>query len=125
MQGKQGHTVDDDKNSLNLKNSKPLSLYNNVPSIMECLHDQQDPSGMKIITNVQKTAKLPKLVFFLLSSDRIVENCVTVTSFCTKQHFTLTSAQPHRLSQHEGFTRHLKPPTQELWLHLLTPFFIC
>ena len=63
------------KNSQNLKNGKLISLYNNVPFIFECFHDEQHTQWRQKALRKYRTRKSPdgQNVFLLSSSDRLVQ----------------------------------------------------
>jgi len=98
------------KKSQNLKNGRLISLYNNVPFIFECFHDEQHPVVLKGIAKLlnQKVTRWPKCFsfFFLLSSssDGLVQVCVTLSrwfSHKTVEFFTEQCTGPSLFSRFE------------------------
>ena len=67
----------------------------------------------------QEVAETIKISFLFHSLGELVPNHVTLTTFHTKQqHFT----QVVHNSSLQSLTRHLKSPTQELWICLQCHF---
>ena len=68
--------------NLNLRNSKHLSLYNNVPFTLECFHNKQHTQWCKKPLQKYQTSKWPdgQNVFLSSSSSNwLVQNCVTLS----------------------------------------------
>ena len=87
-----------------------ISLYNNVPFIFECLHDEQHTYCNEKASQKYWTRKSPDSQNIFLSSsslDTLIKNWwLFHDGFCTKQqHFTLSSVLAHRffttLKSHE------------------------
>jgi len=75
----------------NLKNGKLISLYNNVPFIVECFHDQQvsqwcKKASRKYQTRSSQNGRNVFLSFFLLSSsDGLAHYCVNLSRWFTHE----------------------------------------
>jgi len=106
------------KISQNLKNSKLISLDNNVPFNFKCFHDQQDSQWCEKASQRYQTNNLqngPNVFlllssfFFLLSSDGLAQYCMILSrwfthktaAFCTERCTT-----PSLFSQLGSLARH-------------------
>ena len=87
------------------------SMTNKTPSGVKMHHESTEPESCQ-------TAKIG-----FLPSGGLLQSCVTLSQFSHKTAaFTLSSAWPIAFSQLWTLMRCLKPPTQELWLHLQCHF---
>ena len=115
------------KQTQNLKNAK-LILYNNVPFILECFHNEQHAQWrkkktlQKYQTRKSTEDQKPKCISFFFLLRLASSNCLH-NYFCTNSSFFRLSSAP----AHHFFTWSLpswfKLLTEELWLHLHLHFF--
>ena len=108
----------------NLINGKLISLYNNVPFIFECFHDEQHTQWRQKALRKYRTRKSPdgQNVFLSSSSssDRLVQTCVTLSRWFS--HKTAVH-QPIHFFPVLSLTRRFELLTEELWLPLQRHFF--
>ena len=87
------------KISPNLKNGELISLYDNVLSIFECFHDQQDSQWPEKASRKYPTKQRQngQIVFlsssFFLSSDGLAQHCVNLSRWFTHETAAYSTEQ--------------------------------
>jgi len=108
------------KQTLNLKNAK-LILYNSVPFIVECFHNEQHAQWCE----KYQTRKSPgdQNVFLSSCSDWLVQTVCMIVFAQTAAFYTEQCSSPSLFTW--SLTRWFELVTEELWLHLRRHFFTC
>jgi len=124
---------------INLKISKTAShtsLYNNVPFIFECFHDQQDSQWRKKASQSTKprTHKTGQMFFFLLSfflsSDGVAQYCMNLSRWFTHETAAFCREQCTTPSLFHNFevslvTTHSKTMASSLGHHFHSYLYAC
>ena len=108
--------------SPNLRNGTLISLYNHIPFIFECFHDQQDSShrenpSRKYHTRHSQNGQIVFLSFFLSSSssDNLAQRCLNLSRWFSHETVAFSTEQcnvPSLFRYLQVFTRRLQLPTQ-------------
>ena len=88
------------KISPNLRNGTLISLYNHIPFIFECFHDQQDSShrekpSRKYHTRHSQNGQIVFLsfFFFFLSSDNLAQRCLNLSRWFSHETAAFSTEQ--------------------------------
>ena len=108
------------KISPNPRNGTLISLYNHIPFIFECFHDQQDSShrenpSRKYHTRHSQNGQIVFLSSSSSSSDNLAQRCLNLSRWFSHETVAFSTEQcnvPSLFRYLQVFTRRLQLPTQ-------------